>query len=146
MKKIILFVPVLLLCFISFPSSAATNLASLMGSSCEKLGPTEGANCIQVQRRMEQQNDYLDENSASVCSMIWKWGSQGNDNVLAGRLVVSCFQRIANLKISAEVKDTCDHRISANSPFGPSAAVIKKRVEKMMACIKDLAIPFKAQL
>jgi hypothetical protein len=129
--------------FLILPYSAlaVTSLSGYMANTCEKLGPTEGAKCVQLQRRMELHNEYLDQNSADLCSLIWRWGSQGTDVSQTGNLVLSCFQQVANLKISTEVKRTCDHRISGNSEFGPTATEVNRKVEKMLACIKELSIP-----
>jgi hypothetical protein len=129
--------------FYSIGALANTNLKEIMEGTCENLGATEGARCVKLQRKLEKQNAYMDQNGASVCDLIWQWGSNNNDTKAVGNLVISCFKGIANLKISDEVKRTCNRAVYVDQGSKVPVTVIKDKVKKMMDCLKQIGVPIR---
>jgi hypothetical protein len=130
--------------FISLNSFADTNnLRELMTPICESLGTNEGVQCVEMQRKMGQDGTYLDANGASVCALVWRWGSRSGDSPAAGNLTLSCLQQVRNKKISTEVKDTCDRNVYESQGSIATIETIRKKVDKMMSCIRKIAIPVK---
>lgn len=137
MKKIIF----LGIVFYSIGALANTNLKEIMESTCENLGTSQGAQCVKLQRKLEKQNAYMDQNGGSICGLIWQWGSNNNDTKAVGNLVISCFKGVANLKISDEVKQTCNRTVYVDQGSTVPVTVIKDKVKKMMDCLKQIGIP-----
>jgi hypothetical protein len=124
----------------------ANSLRNLMSPICENLGASEGAQCVELQRKMGREGTYLDANGASICGLIWRWSSRSGDNAAAGRLVLSCLKQVSNKKISTEVKDTCDKDVYESQGSIASIQAITKKVNKMMSCLQQVAIFEKNQI
>jgi len=126
---------------------ARTNLKALMQDTCENLGVTEGQECVKVQRKLESENAYLDQNSASICALVWKWGSNNSENLTTvGNLVNSCFKQLANLRINDEVRETCDKTMYIEQTSYASIETIQNEVKKMMSCLRQIGVPTRGRV
>jgi hypothetical protein len=131
----------LLFCTNSWGSN--NSLRELMSPICESLGTNEGAQCVELQRKMGRESTYLDSNGASICALTWRWSSRSGDSAAAGRLVLSCFEKVGNRKISDEVKATCNRSVYESQGSIASIEIVTKKINKMMTCIKEISIPVK---
>ena len=123
-------------------ASANTDLSSVMASVCEDLGSVRGAECIQLQRKLESNNVTMDNNGAQMCALVWRWGSRGQESTgHVGDLVLECLKQVADLKISTEVKDTCSGSIYKIQGAASSAETVDTKVKSMLGCVAELGIP-----
>jgi hypothetical protein len=124
---------------------ARTDLKPMMASTCEDLGTTRGVECVKLQRILENDNVAMDRNGADLCALIWRWGSKGAALPDVGDLVLSCFRQIANLRVSEEVKNTCNGPISDIQGSYNSIETVRDKTTRMMECIGKLGIPMNAR-
>jgi hypothetical protein len=112
-----------------------------MASTCDQMGDTQGVRCVELQRQLEGRNVAIDLNGAEICSLIWQWGAHNKDLLSVGNLVLSCFKEVANLRISDEVRDTCNEPVYIRQKFSDSVEVIQSKTKKMLSCIRQLGVP-----
>ena len=127
--------------FVTLPVFADSHIKEIMESNCEELGAGRGAECVQLQRKLIREKAYIDQNGASICSLIWQWASRSGNTDIAAGMVLSCLKQIVNLQISDETQETCNRTVYMDQGSITPMQTIQLKVKKMMDCIKKLGVP-----